>query len=56
MAMMKQIFSEIQELAVQARAEEWGESEIREVWVARFSWVDYRVFCDVMADTLEQSK
>ena len=56
MAMIKQVYSEIQDLAVQARAEEWGEPEIREVWVARFSWIEYRVFCDVMADTLEQPK
>ena len=42
MAMMKQVYSEIQELAEQARAEEWGEQQIREVWATRFGWIDYR--------------
>ena len=53
MAMLKQVFSEIQELAAQARAEEWGEPEIREVWAARFGWIEYRVFVEVMNGTLE---
>ena len=53
MAMLKQVFGEIQDLAVQARAEGWGEPEIREVWAARFGWIEYRTFVEVMADTQE---
>lgn len=56
MAMMKQVFGEIQDLAVRARAEEWSEQRIREVWVARFGWIEYRVFVEVMNDTPEQPK